>query len=76
MAVYIDERVCKGCGLCIHFCPKGVLAMSERLNEKGYNVVEVVYPENCNACDLCEINCPDLAIYVTKGVSSTAKAVD
>ena len=76
MAVYIDERVCKGCGLCVHFCPKGVLAMSERLNEKGYNVVEVVYPENCNTCDLCEINCPDLAIYVTKGASSTAKAVD
>jgi len=50
--------------------------MSERLNEKGYNVVEVVYPEDCNACNRCEINCPDFAIYVTKGASSAAKAVD
>ncbi|WP_198469542.1 4Fe-4S binding protein [Acetomicrobium sp. S15 = DSM 107314] len=21
MAVYIDKNLCKGCGLCIHFCP-------------------------------------------------------
>jgi len=76
MDVVIDERVCKGCGLCMHFCPKGVLEMSERRNEKGYNVVEVVYPENCNACSLCEINCPDFAICVVKEPQSAAKAAN
>ena len=70
MAVYIDEKLCKGCGLCVHYCPKNVLNMSDRRNEKGYNVAEVVNPENCNACKLCEIGCPDFVIYVEKGVAS------
>ncbi len=38
--------------------------MSERRNVKGYNVVEVFQPDKCKPCKLCEINCPDLAIYV------------
>lgn len=70
MAVYIDEKLCKGCGLCVHFCPKEVLEMSDRRNEKGYNLAEVVNPEDCNACKLCEINCPDFAIYVEKEAAS------
>jgi 2-oxoglutarate ferredoxin oxidoreductase subunit delta len=70
MAVYIDEKLCKGCGLCVYFCPKEVLKMSDRRNEKGYNLVEMVNPEDCNACKLCEINCPDFAIYVEKEAAS------
>lgn len=66
MSVYIEEWLCKGCGLCVHFCPRGVLGMSERLNEKGYNVVEVIHAEKCKPCELCELNCPDLAICVVK----------
>ena len=64
MVVYIEERFCKGCGLCVHFCRRDVLRMSERRNVKGYNVVEVFQPDKCKPCKLCEINCPDLAIYV------------
>jgi len=70
MALYIDEKLCKGCGLCVYYCPKGVLEMSDRRNEKGYNVVEVAHPEKCNSCKLCEISCPDFAIYVVKEVAS------
>jgi 2-oxoglutarate ferredoxin oxidoreductase subunit delta len=66
MFVYIEERLCKGCGLCVHFCPRGVLGMSERRNEKGYNVVEVIHPEQCKPCKLCEMNCPDFALCVVK----------
>ncbi len=72
MAVYIDERVCKGCGVCVQYCPQGVLRMSDRRNEKGYNVAEAALPDECKACKLCEINCPDLALYVVKEVSSGA----
>ena len=71
MAVYIDEKLCKGCGLCVYFCPKEVLKMSDRRNEKGYNLVEMVNREDCNACKLCEINCPDFAIYVVKEAKSS-----
>jgi len=62
--VWIDEEVCKGCGLCVFYCPKQVLALSERMNAKGYNVAEVRRAEDCTGCRLCESGCPDFAIYV------------
>jgi len=64
MTVHIDERVCKGCGLCVYYCPQEVLGISSRRNAKGYNVAEVVAAEECVACRLCEMSCPDLAIFV------------
>jgi 2-oxoglutarate ferredoxin oxidoreductase subunit delta len=64
--IYIDKEICKGCGLCIHFCPKGVFELSEKRNKKGHNFSEAVHPEKCILCKNCEINCPDLAIYVSE----------
>ena len=57
--IEIKEEWCKGCEICVEFCPHDVLAM------KG-PVVEVVNLEACTACQLCEIRCPDFAITVTK----------
>ena len=48
---------CKGCGICVEFCPKQVLAMQD-----GYPVV--VDREACNRCQLCDLRCPDFAITV------------
>jgi len=62
--IYIDEQLCKGCGLCCFYCPKTVLQVSNERNEKGYSIVEVQHPENCTGCKLCEITCPDLAIHI------------
>lgn len=62
--VHIDERLCKGCRLCVTICPKNVLSMSQRVNKKGYTVVEVTLPEACISCKLCEKTCPDFAIFV------------
>lgn len=62
--VYIDPVVCKGCGLCIFYCPRAVLKLSDERNEKSYTVAEVYDPDDCTGCKLCEISCPDLAIYV------------
>ena len=66
MPVYIDERLCKGCGLYTDYCPAKVLSIFGRRNQKGYYVAEVSRPEECKYCLTCEINCPDLAIYVEK----------
>ena len=62
--IWIDSAVCKGCALCIHYCPRDVLHMSERRNQKGYAVAEVHGAADCTGCRLCEISCPDLAIHV------------
>lgn len=48
---------CKGCGICIAFCPKKVLGLEE---EK----IAVLYPEKCIKCGQCELRCPDYAIYL------------
>ena len=66
MVVTIEEKFCKGCKLCVYFCPTDVLELSEERNEKGYNLAQVENPEDCIMCKQCEINCPDLAISVTE----------
>jgi len=63
-SVEIDAEKCKGCGLCTMACARGVLAMSEKLNSKGYTPAEVVKPERCTGCKLCALMCPDVAIKV------------
>ncbi|MBU1194835.1 MAG: 4Fe-4S binding protein [Proteobacteria bacterium] len=54
----IDTQWCKGCGICIHFCPEKVLEFDEQGKAKA------VRPEDCIACRLCELRCPDLAIQI------------
>ena len=54
---------CKGCGFCIEFCPRDVLATAEEFNRKGYHPPKVVQAEQCRNCDLCEMICPEFAIF-------------
>ena len=60
---------CKGCGLCVVVCPKGVLALAEDvINKKGHHPVTAVKPDLCIACAFCATMCPDCIIEVEKGV--------
>ena len=58
----IKDR-CKGCGFCIEYCPREVLVFSEAFNKKGYHPPEVANAEACTSCRLCELICPDFAIF-------------
>ena len=53
--VSIDHRLCKGCSLCVSFCPKGNLKFRD-----GALVCE----GECSGCMLCVRYCPDLGISV------------
>jgi 2-oxoglutarate ferredoxin oxidoreductase subunit delta len=59
--VRIFATWCKGCQICVEFCPTNVLAMHPN---GDYPIV--VAPEKCTACHFCDTHCPDLAISVKK----------
>jgi 2-oxoglutarate ferredoxin oxidoreductase subunit delta len=61
--VHIIESRCKGCGLCVAFCPRGVLKMSEKFNQKGYHPPYVEDSSACVGCNFCEEVCPEFAIF-------------
>ena len=56
LPVVKDDR-CKGCGICIEFCPKEVL-------KPNIDETPEVSSDECIACKMCQFRCPDLAIEV------------
>lgn len=66
MAVYIDKELCKSCQICVKICPRGVFAITNRVNKKGYNYVTVINEDKCIACGQCEKVCPDFVIHIEK----------
>lgn len=63
--VLVDEKACKGCGICIAMCPMKILAFSEDHNEMGVRYPRVSDQAKCVKCGNCMIYCPDFAMVVT-----------
>ena len=64
--IEIKQEWCKGCYICVEICPRKVLERDEAAFVRGFHPVVVARPEDCTACRLCELLCPDLAIAVSK----------
>jgi 2-oxoglutarate ferredoxin oxidoreductase subunit delta len=63
--IHINRDRCKGCEFCVEYCPKDVLEMSDDFNVKGYHPPFVKTEDECLYCQLCEVICPEFAIFVT-----------
>lgn len=64
--VSIRTERCKGCGLCIDACPKGILKLSGEINSKGYHSVMCDDESKCIGCASCYSMCPDCVITVER----------
>jgi 2-oxoglutarate ferredoxin oxidoreductase subunit delta len=71
--ITIDRDLCKGCYLCISVCPNHLIAISDKLNQKGYYPAEYIETDGkekdrkCTGCAICAMTCPDIAIEVYRG---------
>lgn len=52
----VNDKWCKGCGVCVKYCPKKVLQVE-------HGKVKIINPKECIKCRLCEQRCPDYAIF-------------
>jgi len=73
--ITIDKNRCKGCFLCVKFCPNRLISVSAALNARGVNFAKFSQPaENatggssrgCIGCAMCAVICPDCCIEVYK----------
>ncbi|MGC9316872.1 MAG: 4Fe-4S binding protein [Armatimonadota bacterium] len=62
--VKIDAERCKQCMLCVEFCPKNCLRVSDETNLRGYHPVEQNDEEQCTGCGICALVCPSVCIEV------------
>ena len=63
----IDQELCKGCQICILFCPKHVISMSDKSNASGYLPAVFNDSGECTGCAACALVCPEVAIEVYRG---------
>ena len=56
----IDTELCVGCGICVESCPMDVIRMDDETKK-----AVIKYPADCQLCELCKIDCPENAIYIS-----------
>ncbi|MCM8765778.1 MAG: 4Fe-4S dicluster domain-containing protein [Candidatus Omnitrophica bacterium] len=63
--IVITQDRCKGCFLCVSFCPKGLIRKSSKLNKYGIAPVKFLdKAQQCLGCSQCAIMCPESCIEV------------
>lgn len=63
--VEISVEGCKGCGLCVMYCPTKALDIkTDDTNSFGLHYAIQSHEEKCVGCATCAVICPDAAITV------------
>ena len=64
LKVKVLDKYCKGCGYCVHFCPKHVLEIGKTRNAIGAFYPVAANLEACIGCGICATMCPDAALEI------------
>lgn len=60
LVVKTKPEWCKGCGICVAFCPKQCLGLDAK------DKIRMMKPDDCIKCKQCEQRCPDFAIFLVE----------
>lgn len=73
--VTIERDMCKGCGLCIEFCPRELITLAEELSKRGVQPATFTGdPERCTGCGNCAAMCAEAAIEIEERAADTPVA--
>ena len=65
--IIVDQRFCKGCGLCVTVCPVECIELDpDTITDKGYHPARLTGEGLCTGCAACGVICPDVAITVER----------
>lgn len=65
--ITVDAGFCKGCGLCVDFCPLHIIELDPNtITQKGYHPAHCIDDDRCTGCASCALMCPDVAITVER----------
>lgn len=64
--VSFNEELCKGCGLCVEYCPQKIIELSEKINSMGYHPAQITDVNRCTGCAFCAMMCPDVVIRIER----------
>ncbi len=56
--IALDQAKCTACGICFDVCPTGVYEIGKGEPKR----VMIKYPELCEACEACVLQCPEAAL--------------
>lgn len=56
----IINKNCKGCGICVEYCPMKVFEINDKFK------AVIVNKDKCSGCRICYYRCPDFAIQFEK----------
>lgn len=61
MTIFVDQNLCRGCGICVRACPNHAILMK---NGKAY-----VDQATCSQCQACLRVCPTGALQVSQTIA-------
>ena len=64
--VKIKKDKCKGCKLCVFYCPVKHLKLSSGLNKRGVRFALSDDNSKCIGCGFCFYICPDSCIEINQ----------